>query len=93
MIVLVAGGFVLGLAAGLFLTRGITGPVNRIIAGLTDGSSEVASAAGQVSSASQSLAEGASEQAASHGGDLLVAGGDVVDDQAERRQRQPGQQR
>ena len=65
MICMTVGGFVFGLGAGIFLTRSITRPVNRIIAGLTDGSSEVASAAGQVSSASQALAEGSSQQAAS----------------------------
>jgi methyl-accepting chemotaxis protein len=49
---------------GILLTRSITGPIRRVIAGLTDGSDQVASASTQVSSASQSLAEGASEQAA-----------------------------
>ncbi len=47
------------------ITRGITGTLNRIIAGLNEGADQVASASGQVSSASQSLAEGSSEQAAS----------------------------
>jgi len=54
-----------GLLLGIFLTRSITKPVNRIIRGLTAGAEQVASASGQVSTASQSLAEGASEQAAS----------------------------
>ena len=48
----------------LFITRSITKPINRIIAGLTEGAEQVTSAAGQVSSSSQSLAEGATEQAA-----------------------------
>ena len=48
-----------------FLTRGITGPLNKVIAGLTDGADQVSSAAGQVSSSSQALAEGTSEQASS----------------------------
>ncbi|MHC5061650.1 MAG: methyl-accepting chemotaxis protein [Planctomycetota bacterium] len=48
----------------IFITRSITGPINRIIAGLTEGSEQVSSASGQVSSSSQSLAEGATEQAA-----------------------------
>ncbi len=65
MIILTAGGFVLGLLSGILLTRSITKPVNKIIASLTDGANEVTSAAGQVSSAAQSLAEGSSEQAAS----------------------------
>jgi len=55
---------VLGFAIAVMLTRSIVNPVNRIIAGLTEGAEQVASASGQVSSASQSLAEGATEQAA-----------------------------
>ncbi|MFH1980808.1 MAG: methyl-accepting chemotaxis protein [Pseudomonadota bacterium] len=56
---------IVGVLLAIFITRGITKPLNRVIAGLTEGSEQVASAAGQVSSASQSLASGASEQAAS----------------------------
>jgi len=56
---------VMGLGFSLILTRNITRPLNRVIAGLTEGSSQVAAASHEVSSASQSLAEGASEQAAS----------------------------
>jgi hypothetical protein len=65
--IVVAGvvlGTILALGLGIFLTRSITGPMNRIAAGLTEGAEQVASASGQVSSASQSLAEGASKQAA-----------------------------
>ena len=58
-------GFAVALAFGIFLALSITGPLNRVIAGLTEGAEQVASAAGQVSSASQSLAQGASEQASS----------------------------
>ncbi|MEN6578183.1 MAG: methyl-accepting chemotaxis protein [Phycisphaerales bacterium] len=57
-------GVLLAIFLGVFLSIGITRPVNRIIAGLTEGAEQVASASGQVSSASQSLAEGATEQAA-----------------------------
>lgn len=53
------------IAVALLITRSITKPINRIIAGLNEGSDQVASASGQVSSSSQSLAEGSSEQAAS----------------------------
>jgi len=53
-----------GILAAIVITRSITKPINRIIAGLTEGAEQVASASGQVSSASQSLAEGATEQAA-----------------------------
>ncbi|MFH1139252.1 MAG: methyl-accepting chemotaxis protein [Pseudomonadota bacterium] len=55
---------VIGLGAALFITRSITGPLNRAIEGLSEGSDQVTSASNQVSSASQELAEGASEQAA-----------------------------
>ncbi|MBU1194070.1 MAG: methyl-accepting chemotaxis protein [Proteobacteria bacterium] len=56
---------VVGAAVAFFITRSITGPVNRIIGGLNEGADQVASASGQVSSSSQSMAEGASQQAAS----------------------------
>ena len=60
---------VFGIAAivlvALLVTRSITKPINRIIAGLSEGAEQVASASGQVSSSSQSMAEGASEQASS----------------------------
>jgi methyl-accepting chemotaxis protein len=57
-------GITLAIALGILITRAITKPINRIIAGLTEGAEQVASASGQVSAASQSLAEGATEQAA-----------------------------
>ncbi len=53
---------VLGLT---FIIRSITGPLNRIISGMNEGSGEVAAVATQVSTANQSLAHGASQQAAS----------------------------
>jgi methyl-accepting chemotaxis protein len=56
---------IVGCLIAFFITRGITVPVNRIIAGLNEGANQVASASTQVSSSSQSMAEGASEQAAS----------------------------
>ena len=55
----------LGIGISIAIIRSITGPLNRVIAGLSDGANQVAAAASQVSSASQSLAEGSSEQAAS----------------------------
>jgi methyl-accepting chemotaxis protein len=58
---LIIGIIAAGLAA-LLITRGITKLLSRIISGLNEGADQVASASGQVSSASQSLAEGASEQ-------------------------------
>jgi methyl-accepting chemotaxis protein len=48
-----------------WVARSVTGPVDRIIAELNQGSNQVSGAADQVSSASQSLAQGTSEQAAS----------------------------
>jgi methyl-accepting chemotaxis protein len=49
---------------GVFISRSIIGPINRVAAGLSDGAGQIAAAALQVSSSSQSLAQGASEQAA-----------------------------
>lgn len=55
----------LGAFLAFIIARAITGPLNRVIEGLTESSDQVASASGQVSSSSQQLAEGSSEQAAS----------------------------
>ena len=59
------GAMFLGVVMAIMITRSITKPINRIIAGLNEGADQVNDAAGQVSSASQQLAEGASEQASS----------------------------
>ncbi|MHB8828584.1 MAG: methyl-accepting chemotaxis protein [Syntrophales bacterium] len=64
-IVLVALAALLSSGLAFFIIRSITGPLQRVIAGLSEGAEQVAAAAGQVSSASQSLAEGTTEQAAS----------------------------
>jgi methyl-accepting chemotaxis protein len=64
MIVGLVCALIIGVVVAIFITRSITKPINRIIAGLTEGSEQVSSASGQVSSSSQSLAEGATEQAA-----------------------------
>ncbi|MBN1344894.1 MAG: methyl-accepting chemotaxis protein [Phycisphaerae bacterium] len=58
-------GLVAGFGLALLITRSITKPITRIIAGLNEGADQVTDAAGQVSGASQQLAEGASEQASS----------------------------
>ena len=63
--ILLFAGVVLCVILGTVITRSITKPINRIIAGLNEGADQVNDAAGQVSSASQQLAEGASEQASS----------------------------
>jgi methyl-accepting chemotaxis protein len=59
------GGTFLAMILGILLSRSIIKPVNRIIAGLSEGAGQVAAASSQVAAASQSLAEGASEQASS----------------------------
>ncbi len=77
---------VAGLILAFFITRSITMPVRRIIAGLTEGAEQVASASGQVSSAASRWPR-AQRAGRLHRGDLLLAGGDGLHDQAERRQR------
>jgi methyl-accepting chemotaxis protein len=52
-------------AAGILITRSITGPVKRVADQISASSEQTASASQQVSSSSQTLAQGASEQAAS----------------------------
>ena len=87
MIVFTAGGFVLGLLLGFLLTRSITKPVNRIIANLTDGANEVT--VGCRTGVFGCTVPGRRVERAGglDRGDLLVAGGDVLHDQAERGQR------
>ncbi|MBN2583246.1 MAG: hypothetical protein JXL80_09265, partial [Planctomycetes bacterium] len=63
MIGMAIGGVVLGSLLGVIITRSIVKPIQRVIAGLTDGAEQTAAASGQVSASSQSLAEGSSEQA------------------------------
>jgi len=65
MIIGLIAALVIGVLIAVFITRSITGPIRKIITGLNDGSDQVATAAGEVSGSSQSLAEGSSEQAAS----------------------------
>ncbi len=57
--------FAIGILLAYFISNGIAKSLNRIIGALSESSHLVATAAGQVSSSSQSLAEGSSEQAAS----------------------------
>jgi len=65
LLILAVISIAVSMALGILITLSITRPVNRIIAGLSDGAQQVAAASGQVSSSSQQLAEGSSEQAAS----------------------------
>ncbi|MGV8056852.1 MAG: methyl-accepting chemotaxis protein [Smithellaceae bacterium] len=60
-----AVGMLFAIGLGIFLSLSITRPINRVVAGLTDGADQVSSASSQVASSSQHLAEGASEQASS----------------------------
>jgi CHASE3 domain sensor protein len=64
-VILTIVGVLLAAGLGIFLTLLITRPVNRIVAGMTEGADQVAAASSQVSASSQHLAEGASEQASS----------------------------
>jgi methyl-accepting chemotaxis protein len=56
---------VISLLMAFLITRGITLPINNVIATLSEGAQEVDSASGDLSSASNTLAEGATENAAS----------------------------
>ncbi len=58
-------GVLASLALGIFLSLGITRPINKIASSLREGAEQVGAASEQVASASQLLAEGASEQASS----------------------------
>jgi methyl-accepting chemotaxis protein len=60
-----SAGIVLGLILSFMVTRGIARSLKRIIGEVREGSDNLSSSAGQVSSASQSLAQTTNEQAAS----------------------------
>jgi methyl-accepting chemotaxis protein len=64
VLVLGAVALLAGALLALLITRSIVGPLRRIIGGLASGSQQTAGAAGQVSAAGTSLADGASRQAA-----------------------------
>ncbi|HOZ46086.1 MAG TPA: methyl-accepting chemotaxis protein [Candidatus Hydrogenedentes bacterium] len=64
-IALTIAGIIIGLILALAITRAITGPLNKIISGLTESANQVTAASSQVAASSQSMAEGASEQASS----------------------------
>jgi len=63
--ILLFAGIILSVVIGTVITRAITGPVNRIIGDLSEGSHQVSAAAGEISSSSQSMASGATQQASS----------------------------
>ncbi len=58
-------GMLFAIGLGIYLTRSITRPINKVVGGLTEVSDQVLGAASQVAKASQNLAEGTSEQASS----------------------------
>ncbi len=58
-------GIVVGVALALLITKSVTGPIMRIVHTLTAGAEQTSEAGGQMSSSSQAIAQGASEQAAS----------------------------
>ncbi len=62
---LLASSIVIGTLLAFIITRSVNTVLTRAITELSEGSEQVAAAAGQVSASSQSLAQGSSEQAAS----------------------------
>ncbi|HNW91780.1 MAG TPA: methyl-accepting chemotaxis protein [bacterium] len=65
MLAFTVGGFAVALGGGYWLSRSITGALNRITAELNEGAEQVTAAAGQIASSSQALAEAGSENASS----------------------------
>jgi methyl-accepting chemotaxis protein len=57
-------GIIIAISCGIFFSRSITIPINRVIAHLTETSEQFAEAASQISASSNHLAEGTSRQAA-----------------------------
>ena len=58
-------GSILAVVLGFLLNLSVTRPIQRVVAGLTEGFRQVTSAASEVASASHELADGASHQASS----------------------------
>jgi len=63
--ILLAAGVGISVVVAFFIIRSITGPLKKVISGLTEASTQLDSASREISSSSQSLAEGSSEQASS----------------------------
>ncbi|OQX12640.1 MAG: hypothetical protein BWK80_43525, partial [Desulfobacteraceae bacterium IS3] len=66
-----------------FIVRGFVRPVRNISDTLNEIAGEVTSASDMLSSVSQNVSEGASEQAASSGRDLFFSGRNIFNDQPE----------
>ncbi|MCD7896537.1 MAG: methyl-accepting chemotaxis protein, partial [Planctomycetaceae bacterium] len=64
-LIVLAVSLVIGAGLAVVITRGILGPINRVIASLSEGEEIIGEAATSISEASQDLAEGVTEQAAS----------------------------
>ena len=64
LVIALGTGAVISILLAVFIIRSITQPINGVIAGLQSSADNVSSASGQMKVASRSLAEGASEQAA-----------------------------
>jgi methyl-accepting chemotaxis protein len=64
VLVFSVAGVILGLAGAWWIIRSVNGPIRALTNRLTGGAEHTASAAGQVTSASQSMADGSSRQAA-----------------------------
>ena len=62
--IIAAGVLLASLLLICLITRGITGPVNRVAAALDEGAEQIAKVSGQVSTSARELADGASKQAA-----------------------------
>jgi methyl-accepting chemotaxis protein len=65
LLILVVICIILGAGGAFLVTRSITKPVNLIVAGLTEGSSQVAAASIQLTASAQQLSQGSAEQASS----------------------------
>ena len=63
--ILLAAGVCISVVVAFFIIRSITGPLKRVILGLSNTSTQLDSASKEISASSQSLAEGSSEQASS----------------------------
>jgi len=63
--ILLVAGVGISVVVAFFIIRSITGPLKKVIEGLTEASTQLDSASKEISSSSQSLAEGSSEQASS----------------------------
>ena len=81
-------GIALGVVLAVLIARGIIRALKRVVVGLAGGAEQTTAAASQVSSSSQSLAQGLDRAGLLPGGNHQQHGGDGLSDQTERCQRQ-----